>query len=152
MNRREFVKVFVLAAAAACLSADKVIAKNPANVSYAIRDGKWSDRSTWKHGVLPSSDDLVFANGCRVIVDRDIEAKELRSDGAHGARDGGTFVVSESRRLYVNGVCGGKTSPAVSIVRSDINVTVGPRNPPPMRSNVLGGGGSFTIRKPSTLA
>lgn len=129
MNRREFVKVFVLAAAAACLSADKVVAKNPANVSYAVRDGLWSDRITWKHGVLPSSADLVFANGCRVIVDRDIEVKELRSDSSHGATDGGTFIVLESRTLSVHGVAGGKSSPAVSVLSGTANVTIGPRNP-----------------------
>lgn len=145
MNRRQAIITAILAAM-------YQLVPMRSGVAHAVRDGLWSDRRTWRHGLFPCVTDLVFANGCRVIVDRDIEAKELRSDGAHGARDGGTFIVSESRRLYVNGVCGGKTSPAVSIVRSDINVTVGPRNPPPMQANVRGCGGSFTIRNQSTLA
>lgn len=120
-------------------------------VAHAVRDGLWSDRRTWRHGLFPCVTDFVFANGCRVIVDRDIEVKELRADGTHGAVDGGTFVVSEPRRLYVNGICGGRTSPAISVT-NPVMVTVGPRNPPPMQANVLGSGGSVTIRTPSTIA
>jgi hypothetical protein len=104
MSRREFVRVFVMAAMA--VAARKTVRVNDVgNVCYAVKDGNWSDPSTWKNGIMPHRESIVFANGHSVEIDRSVNVKELRNDDALGAIDGGQFLttryaVSADRILF----------------------------------------------------
>jgi hypothetical protein len=93
MNRKEFVRVFVMAAIS--FAARKTSRANDGgSVCYAVRDGNWSDRATWKNGIMPNRESVVFANGHSVEIDRSVNVKELRNDDALGAIDGGQFLTT----------------------------------------------------------
>ena len=46
-------------------------------VVVAVKDGDWSDPTTWNTGSLPDSTDQVFANGFTVEIDQDIEVRSI---------------------------------------------------------------------------
>lgn len=46
---------------------------------FAIGTGNWSNTAIWDNGVLPASDDNIFANGFTVTLDQDITVGSLRN-------------------------------------------------------------------------
>lgn len=46
-------------------------------VVVAVKDGNWSDPTTWNTGTLPDSTDQVFSNGYIVTIDQDVTVKFL---------------------------------------------------------------------------
>lgn len=50
-------------------------------VKWAVANGSWSAGATWNDGVVPTSDDDVYANGCVITsMPTQISVKSLRND------------------------------------------------------------------------
>ena len=49
-------------------------------VVVAVKNGNWSDPTTWNTGTLPDSTDQVFANGYVVTIDQDITIRHLSNN------------------------------------------------------------------------
>lgn len=46
---------------------------------FAVATGNWSNTAIWDNGALPSSDDIIHANGFTVTIDQDITVASLRN-------------------------------------------------------------------------
>ncbi|MEI8369766.1 MAG: hypothetical protein WCJ31_15130 [Planctomycetia bacterium] len=61
----------------------------------AAASGNWSATGTWIGGALPTSSDIVYANGFTVAIDQNITVVEIRADSNGGvATNGGGFTVA----------------------------------------------------------
>ena len=86
-----------------------------ANV-YAVKDGDWSDPTTWNTGESPTAADDVYANGYTVTIDTSPTVLSLRSSSGTGIVSGGTFIPLDGVTLTCTGsgiVAGGPIANAV---------------------------------------
>lgn len=63
-------------------------------IVYAIKNGMWSDVTTWNTNLVPTSTDSVFANNYTVTIDVDVDLKALSTQAGAGITAGGTFKVT----------------------------------------------------------
>src|SRR5262249_9407375 len=86
----------------------------------ATRDGRWSDRTTWKDGMLPTAHAKVLVpRGTTVIVDREFDIP-LRTVRVDGKRD---FAPDRDASLLVDTMV---VSPAGHLVMGTVETPIAP--------------------------
>lgn len=93
----------------------------------AANNGNWSASGTWTSGIIPTTGDVVYANGRTVNINVDIDVAQIRNDTAAL----GTFQGSTSGFIRANIITGSVSScPPCLIVYNSCTIV----------GNVFGGG------------
>jgi hypothetical protein len=64
--------------------------------------GNWSDTNIWPGGVLPTTEDKVFANGNYVTIDTNVDVKLLTNERTYADVHGGKFTVNDGITIKAN--------------------------------------------------
>ena len=105
----------------------------------AANNGNWSASGTWTSGIIPTTGDIVVANGRSITIDVDINVALLRNDGFGGGAQYGGFGPNSGVIIRANILTGNVSSMPPCII---IN------NPCTIIGNINGGGTGGSLVSP----